>query len=370
MKTMYMRNRHTWAFVWAAVLLAAGTSCHKAGPEPDLSAPLVCRVEAAGVTKGGSETTTASLQSSGMGVFAWRTDAGKYFDARERYLDNAQFVYSAPNFSATPAEYWPLGSWLSFFAYAPYMADVETGDLKFPSDDYVAGDFPRIQYAPSSTVSSQVDLCLSAPVLDRASDENGGVVPLTFTHVLTRVKLQARWTGTDGQIAAITSGGMSVRILSISFRNILGSNALTYSRTTYQWDAPTALEMESRATQRYDLSVDNGCFASVALPQSPTYSSSFVVDPAGVLYLLPQALVPTAKIVLTYAIFNSSNVQEGDAVMVEYNIGNLSHYRWPAGHEVTYSITLDLSGREPVIEANAGMVPLDWASNDDDWGAS
>lgn len=350
---------HRWAWLMS-LFLAGMVSCRKEQLHVSEATPIICQAENVGMTKGLAETTTASLQASGLGLFAWRTDAGSYFDGQEAYLENVQFTYDGgtTRFHATPAAYWPLGSWLSFFAYAPYTADVSSGALRFPSSDYVSGNLPRIQYTPSETVSSQVDLCLSAPVLDRAGSE--GVVELSYTHVLTRIKLRARWTGTSSQITEITEAGKSVRMISASFENILGTNRLSYGRSSYQWDAPTTLELLSLANTDYTLSVANGCLTSTALPLVPAdYSSSFVVNPDGYLYVLPQALTPGARLVVTYGIFDSLGDRVGDPVVVSYAIGELSTYIWPAGYEVTYSITITLDDPGEVeaavtFDCNAG----------------
>lgn len=393
MKTMKRYLRHT--AVWmGAVLLLAASACQKEPVPSDI--PLVCEADAGGVTKGGSSTTTASVQTSGLGLFAWRTDAGTYFDGREPYLANARFSYDAETgrFHATPAAYWPLGSWLSFFAYAPYTADVSSAPLEYPSDDYTSG-LPRFTYTPASDPSDQEDLVISAPVLDRSASE--GTVPLNFHHVLTKILFQARWTSSDpSQYDRMLENEYYVHIKSLTLNNILGENSLTYLRNGYIWDAPTGATLVSLATSSYTLSIGNGCLAPantadtevpILDPDDPStyyaayvtgdeYGNAFALQPESVLYLLPQALTPGATLDVVYGLYNSSGIQMGGNIEHSVTIGNLPTYIWPAGYAITYSLTLDLAGvvivdAEISFDCNAGtfVSPGDVDFNSSDAGS-
>jgi hypothetical protein len=247
--------------------------------------------------------------------------------------------------------YWPIGQWLSFFAYTPYSADVSTGNLKFPSSDYVSG-YPRLQYTPEDLAANQVDLCLATPVMDRALTVNGGVVPLTFSHVLTRLCIQARWTGTAAQIAEVAATGQTIRVLSMEISNVAGTNKLTYGRTSFLWDTPAA------ANKTYTLNIANGTFRDIALPAAGTYTTNFWNIADACLYVLPQQLDAATQLSVTYGIFNGdgSTAQEET---VTFDIGTLQQNLWPAGMVMTYSVTIDLTGHYSVeaditYDSNAG----------------
>ncbi len=302
---------------------------------------MVCEVTTAGETKGAGTTTSASLQTSGIGLFAWRTDEDTPFNGTERYLTNGQFAYDGS--SATwrqSGAYWPIGSWLSFFAYAPYVADVSAGALQFPSSDYVSG-YPRLQYTPAALAASQVDLCLATPVMNAAATDNAGVVPLVFSHVLTRLCIQVCWNGTPAQVAAVTALEQTLRVHSIELRNVAATNKLTYGFTSVLWDNPAAYNGS------YTMSVSNGSFCSVALPAAGTFSTAFWNMADACLYVLPQSLPDSAEMEVVYGIYSSGGSLVSSET-VTLDIGGLSQHVWPIGMEMTYSVTLDLTGHYAV----------------------
>jgi len=320
---------------------------------PEERLPVVCEVYTAGETKGAGQTTSASLQTSGIGLFAWRTDAGTPFSGTESYLANGQFAYDGS--SATwrqSGAYWPFGSWLSFFAYAPYLADVSAGALEFPSSDYVSG-YPRLQYTPAALAASQVDLCLATPVMNAAVTDNAGVVPLSFSHVLTRLCIQACWNGTPAQVDAFTAAGQTIRVQSIVLRNVAVTNKLTYSAASFLWDTPAAFDGS------YTMSVANGSFRSVDLPAAAgTFSSSFWNIADACLYVLPQSLSASSEMEVVFEIYSSGGSLISQET-VTFDIGGLVQHVWPAGMEMTYSVTLDLTGHYAVeadvtFDCNAG----------------
>ena len=386
---------HRWAWL-LPLLLAVGTvSCQKAWECDGGAMPIVCQAATKGMTKGLAETTTSSLRTSGLGLFAWRTNAGTYFDGEEPYLENEEFTYDGASSTWKGSDvWWPLGSWLSFFAYAPYTADVSSAPLEYPSDDYTSG-LPRFTYTPASDPSDQEDLVISAPVLDRSASE--GTVPLNFHHVLTKILFQARWTSSDpSQYDRMLENEYYVHIKSLTLNNILGENSLTYLRNGYIWDAPTGATLVSLATSTYTLSIGNGCLAPANTPDTEVplldpddpstyyaayvtgdeYGNAFALQPESVLYLLPQALTPGATLDVVYGLYNSSGIQMGGNIEHSVTIGNLPTYIWPAGYAITYSLTLDLAGvvivdAEISFDCNAGtfVSPGDVDFNSSDAGS-
>ena len=355
---MTFRNGH---IVILALILLAG--CSKADRMPERSGvPVALQVNLTD-TKGQAGTTTSSLQTSGIGIFAWRTNEGTYFNGEEPYLENQPFSYDGATSTWKSADvFWPLGSWLSFFAYAPYTADLSSAPLEYPSSDY-AGGLPRFTYTPAANPAEQMDLVISAPVLDRSVSE--GTVPLTFYHPLTKVSFQARWTSSDpAQIDKMTGNGYSVRIKSLTLNNILGENSLTYTRNGFKWDAPTGAALVSLATASYTLSMANGCLATpdmpdTEVPMGSSYGSGFALDPESVLYLLPQALTPGASLDVVYGLYGQNGLQSGDDIAYSVAIGNLPTYVWPAGSELCYRLSIDIAGvviADPVFvfTGNAG----------------
>ena len=321
-------------------------------------------------TKGAGVTNTAALESSGLGLFAWQTAEGTPFNGTIPYLQNCGFTYDSNMDLWKGGVYWPFGYWLSFFAYTPYSADVSTGNLKFPSSDYVSG-YPRLQFTPDASAASQVDLCLATPVLDRAASTNDGVVTLSFSHVLTRLCVQVRWTGTSARVAQISASGQTVRVLGMEIGPVVGTNKLTYGRTSFLWDSPSAGDYDAS----YEMSVADGSFRDVALPAAGTYSTVFWNMADACLYVLPQSLVAGSELAVTYGIFNSDGSMVSEE-SVSFDIGSLPQNLWPAGMVMTYSVTLDLLGHYTVeadvtYDCNAGtfVAPGSYNFNQSNAGA-
>ena len=347
--------KYTRYITGLVVLLAMG--CSRMAQPKVGSVPIVCRAVTRDVageqTKGAGVTNMTALRSSGIGIFAWETEDGMPFNGVNPYLQNSEFSYDNGLELWKGGVYWPIDHWLSFFAYSPYSANVSSGALRFPSSDYVSG-YPRLQFTPEPLAANQVDLCLATPVMDRSASVSDGVVPLTFSHVLTRLCIQARWTGTSAQIAQVASVGQTIRVLSMRICNVVGSNKLTYGPTSFLWDSPSAGEYDDS----YTMSIANGTFRDVALPAAGTYSTNFWNISDACMYLLPQSLLAGSELIVSYGIFNSDGTQFLEE-SASFDIGNLQQNIWPAGMMMTYSVTIDLTEHYAIeaeisYEGNAG----------------
>ena len=333
------------------ILLLAG--CNRLVQPEGENVPIVCKAVVPVQTKGAGETDASALQSSGLGLFAWITTEETAFDGTTTFLQNEEFTYDNGLELWKGGVYWPFGYWISFFAYSPYSADVSTGNLRFPSSDYVSG-YPRLQYTPEALAEDQVDLCLATPVMDRSVTVNNGVVPLSFSHVLTRLCIQVRWTGTEAQLPIIAAAGQTIRVISMEINNVVGTNKLTYGRTSFLWDAPAAADYDDS----YTMSVANGTFQDVDLPAAGVYSTGFWDISDACLYVLPQSLSADSELSVTYGIFSSAGVKLSEETAT-FEIGTLAQNLWPAGMVMTYSVTIDLSGHYAVeaditYDCNAG----------------
>ncbi len=76
------------------------------------------------------------------------------------------------------------------------------------------------------------------------------------------------------------------------------------------------------------------------------------------LYLLPQELTDDSPLQVTFGIFNSSGTLESQE-SVTLNIGSQTQHIWAVGMEITYSLTIDLTGHydvevEITYDCNAG----------------
>ncbi len=340
------------AYRWivAGLLIVACSS----QPLPDGERPsIVCEAVTEQQTKGTGETTTTTLQSSGIGLFAWHTYEGTAYSSEATpYLTNRSFTYESNSGTWKGSAFWPLGSWLSFFAYAPYHEDVTSGSFVFPSG--TSNGYPTASYTVATVPGQQEDLVLAAPVINRSYAS--GNVPLVFSHALTRVVFKARWTGEDPFVRRVVSQGLGVRITSIALENVRGNSTVYFYNGGYNWDSPAANQLSTYATQTYSLNVQNGSLKALnqsgaAISQVPTYSDAFLSS-AGEMYLIPQTLATGAILRVTYGIYRSGDQLE-EEFEAAFQIGLLNQHIWPAGGEFIYSITLSLGGA-PSVEATAG----------------
>ena len=107
------------------------------------------------------------------------------------------------------------------------------------------------------------------------------------------------------------------------------------------------------------MSVANGSFRSVDLPAAAgTFSSSFWNIADACLYVLPQSLSASSEMEVVFGIYSSGGSLISQET-VTFDIGGLAQHVWPAGMEMTYSVTLDLTGHYAVeadvtFDCNAG----------------
>lgn len=175
------------------------------------------------------DITTANLATSedGFAVFAYYTQTSDWaatdkpnfmYNQQVRNIasyDSNPSDYSAARFPSgwyyTPLKYWPNGQnsteyaaagtsadKLSFFAYAPYIAETDVNtipaagegitDLSANSD---AG-IPTIDFAVPSKVEEQIDLLWANPVLNVTKQALSGRVAFTFKHALAKLNVQVR----------------------------------------------------------------------------------------------------------------------------------------------------------------------------------
>lgn len=129
-------------------------------------------------TKAGTvgEMTNTKLQETGFGVFAAATTGAYAGSGTMNYMYNQLVSYST-SWSYTPVKYWPnqiqagntdsqpatafAADYVSFFAYAPYIADPTSGDTSYGITAFTANDDtgdPKVTYKVSNDLAKSVDL--------------------------------------------------------------------------------------------------------------------------------------------------------------------------------------------------------------------
>lgn len=172
-------------FAAAALVLLAGCSSNEVTEDSESKAksaqvPVTfgTYVGQTAVTRAGTAGTIdndAKLQtSSGFGVFAYYTDNKKYSnEATPNFMYNQKVYYDDGSWTYEPIKYWPNETgtvnnekvsdktdYLTFFAYAPHVSSVLTGETKgitALSANDKAGD-PTVSYTVATNPSESVDL--------------------------------------------------------------------------------------------------------------------------------------------------------------------------------------------------------------------
>ena len=144
----------------------------------------------------GTETNDASIQTSGFGVLAYYTkqDDFNITNHTPNFMWNQQVTYKGTNWVYTPVKYWPtkVGDKVSFFAYAPYVADGNANGIVL-SGNSVTG-------APTATITlpddpSQTIDFVAAVQMNKTHDNGKNAnndVKFTLKHEMTRVDIKAK----------------------------------------------------------------------------------------------------------------------------------------------------------------------------------
>ena len=195
------------------------------------------------MTRGTGKFATAG-ELKNVGVFAYFTH-GKFNEntAIPNFMYN-QLVEKQQDegtWSYSPVKFWPDNSTtdkISFFAYAPYVNEVENGYLSF-QDEGTASGFPVLGYTVPIAVNNQIDFLAATPVMN----QNNGNVTFKLHHTLTKVNVYIKSND--------NTEGKSVTSFSITG---MKSGLLTYYNPTadsdigWKWTYPSADEKENFTT--------------------------------------------------------------------------------------------------------------------------
>ena len=169
------------------------------------------------------DDTAALKKTTGIGVFAYFTDEKPWAEATAKATTAEYFMYNqrvtwgvqrvdtlddkpepAYGWIYSPPKYWPNSSgnaaprYISFFAYAPYVAEPESGAgvIGMPGNE---NWLPHLKYK-TGTVGNMVDLLYAEPVFDATRNGHGLIevkdgknqyqkVLLEFHHALACVEV-------------------------------------------------------------------------------------------------------------------------------------------------------------------------------------
>ena len=156
------------------------------------------------LTTNGGGSGEVSLKTAGFGVIGYSTDKATYSSlAMPNFMYNQQVTYDGVSAAWTysPVKYWPnaaYGSYLSFFAYAPFAEVTPITGLATANGDVgigaltsteTAGD-PKVRYYVSLTPSECVDLCWANPQKNLLKSAVDSRVTFSFHHALASLNVQ------------------------------------------------------------------------------------------------------------------------------------------------------------------------------------
>ena len=183
-------------FTILAVALMALSACNKEGGRmPGMTEYIAFDSYTGGVTRTAS-ITTENIRNFGAAAY---TGSVKVMDNQLVEGGNGAWSYS-------PIKYWPQSGALYFSAYAPY-ATASNGIT--PSYNTSTRSFD-LSYAMPADEADQVDLLMAQNVDVADCSAHPAKVQFTFGHILSRIGMTARYTGT-------ASAGTTVTLTDIKF---------------------------------------------------------------------------------------------------------------------------------------------------------
>lgn len=165
------------------------------------------------------DITTDNLKTStdGFGVFAYYTQNIDWASTdTPNFMYNQQVKYNASadatkypsKWEYSPLKYWPNGQnhtsvetgtfadKLSFYAYAPHIATVNTvpaaGQGITAMSANTATGAPTVTFTVPEAADQQIDLLWATPVLNQTHKALNGRVAFTFSHALTKLNFQVQ----------------------------------------------------------------------------------------------------------------------------------------------------------------------------------
>lgn len=266
---------------------------------------------------------------------------------------------NTPTVNYSPVRYWPSGdtpNWLSFYGYYPAggagIAPTVTagmGTIKFTARDAAADmvDFMVTDLAKDYIYGTAAGTSPNIAV--------NGVVPLTFHHMLTKVKFVFQTSNSDANT--------TITINSATLKNVKKEATLTPGQTfaAHSWGTPSemgnyAVTINGTAT---NVNLTNASDDSDADLLTSTSYNPMTVDDADIFLMVPQPMVAKGvapaepkstnpqylEIVWTItpttgaAIQNTSTIYLND---IDIKVGSDTENLWVANKSVVYTITVGL----------------------------
>ena len=254
------------------------------------------------LSKGSLINSSSSDGFTEIGVFAYQTTssfsassvpAECYYDndfSNKLIQKNSQEVWQLDK-----TYYWPQSSYLSFFAYAPYVTTPTNGVTL----NIASGSIPTITYEMPNAVADQPDLLIAVPEIDL----NHEVADLKFAHALASIAVIV--TGPDLVIDSVWVTNISTK----------GTISLNYNGTSMEWQ-----DLNDPSSEPYRIGL---------IPDAEAVDSiTNIMATDGYLMVIPQELSDSAYIMIKF--------QDVDVKQVPLKTSTISS--WEAGQIYTYEL--------------------------------
>lgn len=278
----------------------------------------------------GSKKTGLSDYSK-FGVTALYQNEGAYvslFD--DATATNSGKYWNIPDASNST---WPIGSKVSFHAYAPHSSESNSMLSSSPDRTNVQ---TNIHYTASSAdIVNQPDLIVATKAAQRSKTDANAPVDLQFSHALTAVSFAM-----SRDLADVIGNG--AQLTSVSLQNIpnegdcqLIAQDDKHSSSSANWNLGSA-----KGTYTFDLSAKNITVGS----------DMALTDANQTLMMIPQTLPDGAKLEFTFKLNSQTQVLTV----------NLNGQKWEAGQSVIYKLSAKAIN---TLDATAVTYPSTWTAS-------
>lgn len=228
---------------------------------------------------------------------------------------------------------WPIGSKVSFHAYAPHSSESNSMLSSSPDPTKVQ---TNIHYTASSAdIVNQPDLIVATNAAQRSKTEANAPVDLQFSHALTAVSFAM-----SRDLADVIGNG--AQLTSVSLMGIpnegdcqLIAQDDKHSSSSANWNLASA-----KGTYTFDLSAKNITVGS----------DMALTDANQTLMMIPQTLPDGAKLEFTFKLNSQTQVLTV----------NLNGQKWEAGQSVIYKLSAKAIN---TLDATAITYPSTWTAS-------
>lgn len=280
-------------------------------------------------TRGSMKTGLSDY--SKFGVTALYQNEGAYvslFD--DATATNSGKYWNIPD-ASNPT--WPIGSNVSFHAYAPHSS--ESNSMLSSSSDRTNVQTNIHYTASSADIEKQPDLIVATNAAQRSKTDANTPVDLQFSHALTAVSFAM-----SSDLADVIGNG--AQLTSVSLQNIpnegdcqLIAQDDKHSSSSANWNLGSA-----KGTYTFDLSAKNVTVGS----------DMALTDANQTLMMIPQTLPDGAKLEFTFKLNSQTQVLTV----------NLKGQKWEAGQSVIYKLSAKAIN---TLDATDVTYPSTWTAS-------